>query len=106
MKSLPSQEFLETLIVRNETQRAPHKYVVIWFSANWCGPCKAIDAKLIESVRSDIVWYKCDVDEHEYTSTYCGVSAIPAFMAIINGKAQPIKAGLSQSKLVDWIKAL
>jgi thiol-disulfide isomerase/thioredoxin len=91
MKALPSQEYLESLIVRKSTDKIPKdKYIIIYFSAKWCGPCKALNTSELEKLRSDVIWYKCDVDDMEYTSIYCDVKSIPAFMGIINGKCTTI----------------
>ena len=90
MQDLPSQEFLESLIVRKKDTEAPYKKVVIYFTAKWCGPCKRIDSAGMAKSRPDIAWFKCDVDAFEYTATYCNVSSIPSFMAIIDGKPLPL----------------
>lgn len=104
MKSLPSQEFLESLIVRKETDKPKAVNIIIYFTATWCSACKAIDMKKMEGLRSDIAWLKCDVDDMEYSTQYCGVRSIPAFLLIKNGKPQPLKSGISEKQLTEWIK--
>jgi thiol-disulfide isomerase/thioredoxin len=107
MKVLPSQEYLESLIVRKDSDKSPKdKYIIIYFSAKWCGPCKAMNIPELEKLRSDVVWYKCDVDDMEYTSIYCDVKTIPAFMGIINGKCTETMCKLSQSQISQWVTSL
>jgi hypothetical protein len=52
-----------------------------------------------------IKWYECDVDENDYTPGYCGVKGIPAFLAIVNGNAQPLYVQSDTMKVVQWIKS-
>jgi thioredoxin-like negative regulator of GroEL len=61
--------------------------VVVYFTASWCGACKRLDFEsLLSSTPKNIVWYKCDVDENNYTLGYCGLSKLPSFAVIKNGK--------------------
>jgi thioredoxin-like negative regulator of GroEL len=103
MKHLPSQEFLESLIVRKETDKPKYSKVIIYFTAAWCSACKALDMKKIESLRSDILWLKCDVDEMEYSTQYCGVKSIPAFLLLKDGKPAPLKSGVTMASLTEWV---
>jgi hypothetical protein len=51
-----------------------------------------------------IKWYECDIDENDYTPGYCGVKGIPAFLAIVNGNAQPLYVQSDTMKVAQWIK--
>lgn len=51
-----------------------------------------------------IVWYDCDVDENDYTPGYCGVKSIPAFLAVVNGKPQPLFSSSDTLAVAQWIK--
>jgi thioredoxin-like negative regulator of GroEL len=107
MIELPSQEFLESLIVRNpEKQKPKNKYIIVYFTAKWCKACKELNVKFMESLRNDIVWYKCDVDKHDYTATYCGVQSIPSFMAIVDGKCSQVISRFTEEQLRQWILRL
>jgi thioredoxin-like negative regulator of GroEL len=103
MIPLPSQEFLESLIKKNPPK--PHDpIVIIKFSAKWCGPCKRIDTDFLVNLSDKIKWYECDVDENDYTPGYCGVKSIPAFLAIVNGQAQPLFVSSDTMTIAQWIK--
>ena len=103
MMPLPSQEFFESLIKKNPPN--PHEpIVIISFSADWCGPCKRLDKNFLVGLSDKIKWYKCDLDENDYTPGYCGVKSIPAFLAIVNGAPQPLFVSSDTMKVAQWIK--
>jgi hypothetical protein len=51
-----------------------------------------------------IVWYECDVDQHEETANMCGITSIPAFLAIVNGNPQPLFVSSDTMKIAQWMK--
>ncbi len=108
MQPLPSQEFLESLIIRPSSTQAPlppkvNHLVIIYFTARWCGACKRLDLAALQGVRNDAIWFKCDVDENTYSPGYCGVRSIPAFQAIVDGKAQPLFNSSSTAEVAKWL---
>ncbi len=60
-------------------------FVVVCFSAKWCGPCRRIDKKYLVEHCVAAKWYHCDVDENDVTLGYCGGSAIPSFVLLRDG---------------------
>ena len=103
MTPLPSQEFFESLIKKNPPK--PHDpIIIIAFTASWCGPCKRLDKDFLLGLSDKIKWYKCDLDENEYTVGYCGVRSIPAFLAIVNGQPQPLFVSSDTMKIAEWMK--
>jgi thioredoxin-like negative regulator of GroEL len=88
MIPLQTQGQFEDLLKPIGTNGKPAaRAVVVYFTASWCGACKLIDFdKLIKTVPIPIVWYKCDIDENKYTLGYCGLSKIPSFVLIKDGK--------------------
>jgi Thioredoxin len=59
----------------------------------------------LTGLSDQIKWYECDVDENDYTPGYCGVRGIPAFLAIVNGNAQPLYVQSDTMKVAQWIKS-
>jgi len=103
IQKLPSQEFFESLIKKNSPiAHAP--LILIKFGASWCGPCKRLDMDFLVGLSDKIKWYECDVDENDYTPGYCGVKGIPAFLAIVNGNAQPLYVQSDTMKVAQWMK--
>jgi thioredoxin-like negative regulator of GroEL len=103
MIPLQSQEQFEEFIGRN-TNKKPDPIVIVKFSAKWCKPCKNINVPMLLGLSDKIKWYECDIDEHDYTAGYCGIKTIPSFLAIVNGKPQPLLATSDTNQVVTWIK--
>ena len=103
IQKLPSQEFFESLIKKNPP--IPHApLILIKFGATWCGPCRRLDMDFLVGLSDKIKWYECDIDENDYTFGYCGGKSIPAFLAIVNGNAQPLYVQSDTMKVAQWIK--
>ena len=100
MIPLPSQEFFESLL---KSPRDP--LCIILFTAAWCSPCSKLDKDYLANI-PNIKWYKCDITENKYTPGYCGVTSIPAFLAIINGQPQPLFVSSNTEKVEEWTKGL
>lgn len=102
MIPLPTQEVFESLLKRNWKEGEPGaKYVVVYFTAPWCGACKKLDLDALTTSRSDVVWYKCNVDENTYSLGYCGLSRIPAFVFLRNGEVVHQVSSSSTQVLLD-----
>ena len=71
MINLPNQLLFESLLrPRNggETNgRSYDPYVVVAFTAKWCGPCQKLNKDYIASRTQGVTWYICDVDENQDT---------------------------------------
>ena len=83
MIPLETQEQFEALL--NPANKNP-EYVVVYFTASWCGACTRLDHDLIQKSVPEVVWYKCDIDQNKYTLGYCGLQKIPSFAVIKNSK--------------------
>lgn len=109
MKYLETQEQFEQLIGRSSSSEAYDgelpPITIIWFSAEWCGPCKRIGINQLVS-EFDVNWLKCDVDMNNYTAGYCGIRTIPTFMVIHNTKILGSKGSASTIEIADWLRSL
>lgn len=106
MKYLDSQEEFETLIGRGEEYVGElPPLTIIWFSAEWCGPCKRIP---IEELMKEFPanWLKCDVDRNNYTPGYCNIRSIPSFIIIYKKQIIGTKNSSSVVELKDWFRTI
>jgi thioredoxin-like negative regulator of GroEL len=106
MIPLLNQEQFEKEIWNTEPSNNNKTYI-IYFTAPWCGACQRLD---IPSIRSMIpasapntTWYKCDIDENDYTSSYCEIRQIPTFLCIRNKKVVSRITSSVNSKVYEWL---
>ena len=86
MIPLLTQLQFEDLLARKTSDVVANTAVVVYFTASWCGACKRLDLDKIQAHNTTVVWYKCDIDVNKYTLGYCGLSKIPSFAFIKDGK--------------------
>jgi len=83
------------------------EYIVLFFTATWCGPCKVmypLIEKLSESMNT-CKFYKIDVDEtdtEDIVDLY-GVQSMPTFFFIKNGDVQEKLKGANKEKFTELI---
>lgn len=104
MNYLSHDEF-EGLIGRQPATFALPDLTVIWFTANWCGPCKRID---IEYLRKSFPasWRKCDIDQNDYTAGFCGIRSVPSFLVVYKKKVVGTKSSSNTAEILDWLQKL
>ena len=102
MMSPLSQEYLESLLKMPD----PPFLVIIYFTAKWCRPCNNVNLERVVNFRKDVQWMLCDVDENGYSFGYCQGKAIPAWLAIVRGKAQPLVQLSSDLDICKWLQGL
>jgi thioredoxin 1 len=106
MEPLESQEHFEALIGLQEWDKPLPGFVVIWFSASWCGPCKRVNPDALLSSFKDVTWLKCDIDKNNYTAGYCDIRGIPAFLAIQDKKVIGKIQTSDTAKIIEWVTSL
>ena len=80
-------------------------YVVVCFSAKWCGPCRRIDKAALVKSAPGVTWYHCDVDANEITLGYCGGRSIPAFVLVRDGVfVGRLEGPRDAQHVLEWIK--
>jgi thioredoxin-like negative regulator of GroEL len=111
MTLLPSHEAFEAMLrPRRPTEDGffgtYEPWLVVCFSATWCGPCKCLDKKAIVSATPAVKWYACDIDENNYTLPYCSLKSIPSFALIKDGTFVDTKSGASGAdEVLTWLKS-
>nr|QDY51808.1 thioredoxin [Mimiviridae sp. ChoanoV1] len=79
----------QELTLKQILESNPQKVLCLYFTATWCGPCKAIAPevdKLNTSYNDNVLFVKVDVDNFEDLTEECGVSAMPTFVLYKEGK--------------------
>lgn len=86
-----------------------NKFVVLDFSATWCGPCKKLTPaleKLENEFKKQVIFIKIDVDELEEIAKNYNVTAMPTIIFYKNGKLLPeMVIGANFAKIDEIIKA-
>jgi thioredoxin-like negative regulator of GroEL len=101
MEILADQEQFESQIWRPE--RPNQNLVVVYFTAAWCGACKRLDLDKIVTSNPRIQWYKCDVDQNDYTGPFCGVKSLPTFVAFNAGTVVDKLSNSSTDNVIAWL---
>jgi thioredoxin 1 len=83
--------------------------VVVYFWAEWCGPCRMIAPALEEiagQLGDKVKIVKLNVDENPNTAAKYGIMSIPTLMLFKNGEIASRQVGAApKQKLHQWISA-
>ena len=108
MKLLETQEQFEELLGKlppSDPAIPLPRFTAIYFTAKWCGACKALNLPSLEDRFPQINWLKCDIDQNEYTAGYCGIRSIPTFLLVADKIVIGPLTSNNTEKVADWIGA-
>lgn len=111
MTPLPSHQAFEDMLRPRGNRPSAHiheatyaPWVVVCFSAKWCGPCQKLNKKWIVAKTPGVQWYSCDVDENDITLGYCSLKGIPGFCIIKDGMFKDKKQGAAnEDDVLSWL---
>ncbi len=106
MEHLFDQSVFETFLGIQPSDKPVPGFIIIWFSATWCGPCRRVNESLLLESVPEAKWYKCDVDENSYTTGFCNVRGIPAFIAVHDKKILSSLQSSDTVKIIEWAQEL
>ena len=78
--------------------------VLVYFYANWCGPCRMLAPEL-EKIANDIKIIKVDIDKYPDLAREYGIMSIPCLVMFENSNEIKRNLGfIPEAKLKDFIK--
>lgn len=84
------------------------RVAVAYFRADWCEPCKHLDAvfEQLAADHSDVAFVRVEAEELMAVSERFGIDALPAFVALRNGAETSRLNGASAPMLVKLVSGL
>eukprot|EP01133_Synstelium_polycarpum_P000243 gene243-295_t len=92
----------------NILEVANHPKMIIYFTAQWCGPCRAIAPVYVKTAESnpDIVFVKIDIDVCNDHPMVKAISSVPTFYSYRQGAKVMEFSGADQTKLNQMVQNL
>ncbi len=86
MTRLQTQDQFEQLWQPKQPVAAFKAPLIVYFTVNWCKPCKRLDWTAIRQAFPTADFMLCDCEENEYTPGYLGVHGFPTFVILTPAK--------------------
>ena len=98
---LEKEKDLEKILEKN-------KYIIIDFSAEWCGPCKKFFPifQQLDKQYSNIQFVKIDVDKCSNISDTYNISVLPTFLFIKNKEIDNRLQGLDTNTFNNYLEKM
>ena len=80
---------------------------LIWYSAEWCGPCRRIDTAAVQAAAdtAHIDFAHCDVDKISMAVHVHSISRIPTFILFRDGREIARIGSADTTEIIAWIQA-
>ncbi len=78
--------------------------LLVYFSAEWCGPCKMMPPILQEvkkNIGNEITIIKMDVDRNPQTARQYGIQSVPTLILFKKGKVLWRQSGVVQASQLE-----
>lgn len=80
---------------------------IVKFSADWCGPCKALQSVIDNSQFANVEWQFLDVDENRDSAIEMGIRSVPTLILFEDGEEKRrISGALNSSQLEIFVNGI
>lgn len=98
------------LIDARAEAQTDNKPVLLYFTADWCGPCQTMRRTTwanpdVEQALQEFVPVKIDIDAQPVVAMQYGIMSVPTY-AVLNGDGQPIRSAVGAIAPADFLNWL
>lgn len=99
-----------SLVDARAESQAQDKPVLLYFTADWCGPCQTMRRTTwsnpdVEQAMQDFVPVKIDIDDQPAIAQQYGIRSVPTY-AVLNGDGRPVRASMGAippDEFINWL---